>query len=150
MTPSVLRIAGAAVGALSTIVAGALAGGWWWAAGAAGAVAAIGGAVDRQLGLAQVLVTLLLAVGLAAADVEWFVPLLAAGTIGGLELGALADRRTVVRPRVDADGVLGSVALTVGVATTVLLASALPDLPTTAAVLGAAAAAVVAVRVIAR
>ena len=151
MSAGVVRSAGVVLGVLTMVAAGALAGEWWWLASLVGAVAAVGSIADQHLANAHVLVTLVLAVGLAVESTVWFVPLLVAGTIGTIELCAAADRTTVIRRAVPD---VGRAALTVPAAAllsaAVLAVAEVPVAAFSGAVIVAAGAGVVATRVIAR
>lgn len=151
MRPVLLRLAGAAVGMATAAGGGVAAGGWWWIAAAAGIVAAVGGIFDRQLAFALVLSALALVGGVVDAGNGWVVALIAAGTIASIELSAAADRTTVVRTRVTD---LGRVARTVPAAavlsSAVLVVGNVSGNGPALAPVGAALAAVVAIRVIAR
>ncbi len=151
MTAGRVRMLGAAIGAATMVVAGLLAGRWWWIAAAIGVLAALGSITDRQLAHAHALATLALAVGLAAESHGWFLPLLVAGTIASIELAAAADRTTIIRSRVPGlrDAVVASVG-SAALASIVLAVGQLPAVAAAGAVLVAAAAGVVATRVIAR
>ncbi|WP_436793331.1 hypothetical protein [Actinospongicola halichondriae] len=146
-----VRIVAASVGVSSSLVAGVLAGGWWWVVAVVGAVAAAGSVADRHLGHAQVLSCLVVSVGLAAEGRAWFVPLLVAGVIGSIELAAAADRTTIIRRHVP--GVRPAILAACGsalVAGAVLLVGHVPLAVVSGSVVVAAAAGVVATRVIAR
>lgn len=146
-----VRCTAAALAAAAPLGAGVLAGGWWWAAAAVGAVAGIGATADRHLGHPQVLAALVLVAGVVATGHEWYVTVLAAGTIGATELHAAADRITLVRSRVPdlgrAAAATASAALVVAVILVVGTMSS--GVPAAGAVV-AALAAVVGLRVIAR
>lgn len=145
------RIAGAVVGAAAMVVAGALTGSWWWVVALGGAASAVGAVFDRQVVFAQVVTVLALGVGLSVEDVAWFVPLLVGATIASAELGAAADRTTIIRPAVaPANPVLSSTLLAVVVSAGVLAVGVLPLPAAAGSVVVAAGAAVVATRVIAR
>ncbi len=151
MTVLRTRLAGAAIGVVVGLAAGGLVGGWWWMAAAAVAAASIGGVLDRQLAFVQVLGSLALVAGAVAAGHDWFVVVLAAGTVASIELAATADRATVVRPRgVGFDRVAVAVVIAAVVATGVLVVGAASTGGPTGGVLVAAAAALLATRVIAR
>lgn len=149
MNASTVRLFGASVGALTMLSAGPVMGGWWWSASLTGALAAVGSVADRHLAHAHVLATLVVGVGLAVES--RMVPFVVAGTIGSIELGAAADRTSVVRP--SASG-LGSVAAatigSAGLSGLILAMAALPRVALSGAVVVAAAAGVLATRVIAR
>lgn len=151
MSPVLVRLAGAGVGVATVVGGGIAAGGWWWIAAAAGVVAAAGGMFDRQLAFALVLSALALAGGAVDAGRGWVVALLAAGTIASIELAAAADRVTVVRRRVtDLAQVARTVPAVAALSSAVLvLGNVSGDGPALSPV-GAALAAVVAIRVIAR
>ncbi len=151
MSVGSLRVVASTLGLGAMLVAALLSGGWWWLAAGVGAVAAVGAAADRHLGHPQVLACLATSVGLAVEGHEWFVPLLVAGTIGSIELAAAADRTSIVRPQVP--GLRSAVVAGVGsaiLAAMVLLAGHLPLAVVSGSVVVAAAAGVVATRVIAR
>lgn len=149
--PGSVQWLAASVGALGAVGAGALAGGAWWIVAGVAAIASIGAVVDRQLGFAQVLASLVLVAGLVAAGQAWYVAVLAAGTLGSSELLAAADRVTVVRRDVPdlgrvARAIPGAAVLTAAV---LVVGAAVGDVPA----VGAAAAAVAAtmgLRVLAR
>ena len=151
MTPTPVRVTGALVGVTTTVAAGSVAGGWWWVVALAGAAASAGSIADRHLAHAHVLATLVLAVGLSIGAFVWFVPVLVAGAIGSIELGASADRTTVVRPVPPQlrRAVLTAPAAAV-VSAAVLVAAELPFAAFSGAAVAAALAGVVATRVIAR
>ena len=151
MTATNARVLGAVVGAATMAVAGVLAGAWWWVAALAGALSAVGAVVDRQLVFAQMLAVLALRVGLAVETSVWFVPLLVGGTIASVELGASADRTTIIRSRVPGPvSAATTAAIAVAVSGTVLLIGELPIVAASGSVVVAAAAAALATRVIAR
>ena len=150
MSPTVLRVAGVAVGAVTMVAVGAATGSWWWIAASVGAASAVGAVVDRQLELARALSTLALVVGLGVADRAWLVPVLVAGSIGAVELLAAADRITIVRPSIDVSRLPVTVLGAAGVSAAVLAVAQLPAVLASAATIVAAAGAVVATRVIAR
>ena len=146
-----VRCAGAVLGAVTMLGGGWLAGGWWWVAAAAGAFAAIGAVADGQIGHAQVLAGLVLVAGVVAAGHDWYVVVLAAGTIGSMELQAAADRVTVVRPRVpDAGRVVRVVPAVALLAAAVLVIGAVTSGTPAFGAVAAAAAGVLGLRVIAR
>lgn len=154
MTPStrvrMVRALAVGSGAAAGVVGGAVAGGWWWAAGLMVVVAAIGSVRDRMLGHAHAVATLVLAAGAVSAGSAWVVPLLVGGFVASLELHAVADRVTVVRPQPAlgpvAPTLLAVVALTAAVA---VVGAATDGLPALGGVV-AGVAAVAALRVIAR
>ena len=151
MSASAARAIGVTLGAVTMLSAGVLAGDWWWVAALIGAVAAVGSVADRHLAHAHVLATLVLAVGLAVESAIWFVPLLVAGTIGTIELCAAADRTTVIRPVVpDVKRAAITIPATAVLSAAVLVTAELPVAAFSGAVVVAAAAGVVATRVIAR
>lgn len=142
---------GAALGAVVLLGAGLLAGDWWWAPAALGSIAAAGAVVDRQLGNAQVLAALVLVAGVVAVGRDWYVVVLAGGTIGSIELLARVDRLSVVREQIpDLAGVARVVPGVALLAGGVLLVGAISmEVPAGGAVVGAAAA-VLGLRVMAR
>lgn len=151
MSASAARAIGIALGVVTMLSAGVLAGEWWWAAALVGAVAAIGSVADRHLAHAHVLATLVLSVGLAVESATWFVPLLVAGTIGTIELCAAADRTTVIRPVVpDVNRAVITIPTTALLSAAVLIVAELPVATLSGAVIVAAVAGVAATRVIAR
>lgn len=151
MTATSTRWFGAGVGVLTMVVAGLLTGQWWWVAAAVGVLAATGSIADRQLAHAHALATLALAVGLAVESHGWFLPLLVAGTIASIELGAAADRTTIIRPRVlDLRDVAATSAASAALAAAVFAVGFVPAVAAAGGVLVAAAAGVLATRVIAR
>lgn len=151
MTGGRIRALAGTVGVATMLGAGALAGGLWWVVAVVGAVGAAGAVRDRQFAYLQALALLGAVVGLAAVGHHWFVPLLVAGTFASIELGAAADRTTVIRRSVPDLSTVGTrVAGAALLGAAVLLLSQLPVPAMTAAVLLAAGAAVVATRVIAR
>jgi hypothetical protein len=146
-----VRCAAAVLAAAAALGAGVLAGGGWWLAAVLGAVAGIGAAADRHLAHPHVLATLVLVAGVVATGHEWYVVVLAAGTIGASELHAAADRTTLVRPRVPDLGRTVVASVTAGaVAALVLLIGTMPSGGPAAGAVVAALAAVVGLRVIAR
>lgn len=146
-----VRVAGALLGSVTMLGAGALAGSWWWLPALGGAVSAVGAVVDRQLAYAQVLAVLALGVGLAVEGALWSVPLLVGGVVASIELGAAADTVTIVRPRVPRPvASAGAALLAVVVSAIVLVLGELPVVAAAGSVVVAAAAAVVATRVLAR
>lgn len=151
MSAAVVRGSGVVIGVVSMGAAGLVAGGWWWAAAMLGAAAAVGSVADRHLPQAHVLATLVLAVGLAVESAAWFVPVLVAGTIGAIELGAAADRTTRIRPVVpDLRRSILTIPASAVVAGAVLVAAEVPGAAFSGAVVVAAGAGIVAIRVIAR
>ena len=149
--PGAVQWLGASVGALSAAGAGVLAGGPWWIAAGVAAIASIGSVVDRQLGFAQVMASLVLVGGLVAAGHGWYVAVLAAGTLGSSELLAAADRMSVVRSEVPD---LGRVARTVPAAAVLsagvlVVGAGVADVPAVGAAV-AAVAATMGLRVLAR
>ena len=146
-----VRCAAGALAAVAPLGAGVLAGGWWWSVAVVGALAGIGAATDRHLGHPQVLATLVLVAGVVATDHEWYVTVLAAGTIGSTELQAAADRITLVRPRVpDVGRALAVTAAAALAAAAVLVIGVISSGVPAAGAVVAALATVVALRVIAR
>ena len=146
-----VRSLAATVGAVTALGGGALAGGWWWAVAGIAAVASVGAVTDRQLGFGQVLASLVLVAGVVAAGHDWYVAVLAAGTIGSFELLAAADRVTLVRPEVpDLAWVARMVPSAALLAGALLVVGAVSrDLPATGVVV-AALAATLGLRVVAR
>ena len=151
MNADVVHVAGTVLGAGTAVAAGAVAGGAWWAVGVAGAAACMGSIFDRHLDHVQVLVALALVAGLVGAGQVWFVVVLAVGTLASIEVRAAADRTTVTRPEVADLGRIVPASVGVATLTAVLLVVGVAsnDMPALATV-GAALAAVFAIRVIAR
>ena len=146
-----VRLLAAASGTATALGGGALAGGWWWAVAGVAAVAAIGAATDRQLGFGQVLASLVLVGGVVVAGHDWYVAVLAAGTVASFELLAAADRVTLVRPAVPDLGWVARVVPSAAVlAAAVLVVGGVSGTLPAAGVAGAALAAVVGLRVVAR
>lgn len=151
MSPVLVRLAGAGVGVATVVGGGIVAGGWWWLAAAAGVVGAVGGMFDRQLAFALVLSALALVGGVVDSGHDWVVALLATGTVASIELAAAADRVTVVRSRVtDLGQVIRTIPAVVALSSAVLVVGNVSDGGPALAPVGAALAAVVAIRVIAR
>lgn len=145
-----VRIVAAVIASAGMVAAGALAGEFWWFAAAAGVLAAIGTIFDHQLGMAQVLVVLALVIGLSAADVVWFLPVLIATTVASFELAAAADRTSSIRPTVTRRDIVPAVFASAVIAGVVLVIGEATRGGPTFSVLGAAVAAAFAVRVLAR
>lgn len=142
---------GAALGVAVLLGGGLLAGSWWWVAAGLGSAAGVGAVVDRHLGNAQVVAALVLVAGVVAAGHDWYVVVLAAGTIGAIELLAAADRLSVVRTQVPDLGRVGRVVPFAAVlAAAALVVGAVSTGMPAGGALGAAVAAVLALRVIAR
>ena len=151
MSGILVRLLGAAVGVTAALVGGMAAGGWWWVAAGIGASASVGGILDRHLAFAQVLASLILAAAVVDAGQGWLVAAIAAGTVASIELAAAADRTSVVRPAVpNLDRVARSAAAAAALAAAVLVVGAVSTGLPAAAPVGAALAAVFAIRVIAR
>ncbi len=151
MSPMAARILAATAGVVTMLGAGVLAGGWTWVAAGAGAIAAAGAVFDRQLHLAQVLAALAVTVAVVATDRDWYVAVLAAGTVGSIELAALADRTNLVRPRVPRPaGALITAGVAGALTGAVLLVGQLRLPAASAGVVLAGVAAVVSLRVTAR
>ena len=146
-----VRCVAASVAVIAALGAGVLAGGWWWSVAGVAALAGIGAAADRHLGHPQVLATLVLVAGVVATGHEWYVIVLAAGTVGATELHAAADRITLVRPRVpDLGRALAATASTAVVVAAVLVVGGVSSGAPAAGAVVAALAAVVGLRVITR
>lgn len=150
MSASIARSIGVTVGVVAMVMAGALTGSWWWAAAVLGAASAMGAAFDRQLVFSQALAMLAVGVGLSAEASAWFVPVLVVGSIASVELGAVADRTTIIRPNVPELATVGTAALTAGALSAVVLALGEVHVAVAAGSVAAACGAVVATRVIAR
>lgn len=151
MTAPSVRALGAAVGSAAMVLAGVLTGSWWWVVAILGVMSAVGAVVDGQLAYAQVLAVLALGVALSVEGAVWAVPLLVGGALASIELGAAADRVTIVRTRVPSlRSSSSAVLVAIAVSAIVLLAGELPVVAAAGSAVVAAAAAVVATRVLAR
>lgn len=148
---TLVRAGGVVLGLLTVLACGWIAGGGWWAVAGVAAAATVGGLFDRQLAFVQVLVSLALVAAVVDAGQGWAVVVIAAGTIGSLELATAGDRTSVVRCGVpDLRRIARVVPAAAVLSLAILVVGNVSNGGPVLAPAGAALAAVVAIRVLAR
>lgn len=151
MTRTTLRSIAAAIGAGTFLGCGWALGTVWWIPAGIGAAAVAGSWLDHRLASVAVLASLGVVAGAIDADTPALIVVITVGLVAAVELFAVADRISIVRPSVSAlPPVLGGAVTAGGVTAAVVAVGAVDGTRPIGAAIVAAVAAAVALRVLVR